>query len=331
MLSRDLGGIQQAFVDYSDALKMQNHKVMNISSLGAKINGHINSNFKLPNLGSFCFISKLFLKLLILVYKPDIVICHGNRAIIFTKAFNTDLTKIVGVAHNYSYKYLKKCDYILTLTNRLKNHLIQHGIPAGKLLQFSNMVRIENHYEARPFHSPITIGTFGRFVEKKGFIYLIDSISILIKKGYYVNLHIGGAGKEAEKLKNRTRELGLEQIVFFDGWIHDKKSFFNKIDIFCLPSIQEPFGIILLEAMQYSKPIVATKSGGPEELLIHGREGLIADIASSEELALNLEKLIKDQNFSMSLSKNAYDKLKEDYDIKILSEKLSAALINIVK
>ena len=50
MMSRDLGGIQQAYLDYSEALKMHNHEVINISSMSAKINQLLQSNHTLPNI-----------------------------------------------------------------------------------------------------------------------------------------------------------------------------------------------------------------------------------------------------------------------------------------
>ena len=109
MMSRDLGGIQQAYLDYSEALKMHNHEVINISSMNAKINQLLQSNHTLPNIGQWCIFSKILLRILIVFYKPKVIICHGNRAINFAKAFKQRNSIIIGVSHNYSYKYLKKC------------------------------------------------------------------------------------------------------------------------------------------------------------------------------------------------------------------------------
>ena len=59
MMSRDLGGIQQAYVDYHNALTMQKHEVINITSVSAQINQQLANNYSLLNLAPWCFLSKL--------------------------------------------------------------------------------------------------------------------------------------------------------------------------------------------------------------------------------------------------------------------------------
>jgi glycosyltransferase involved in cell wall biosynthesis len=113
--------------------------------------------------------------------------------------------------------------------------------------------------------------------------------------------------------------------------VKDKNSFFNQIDIFCLPSTSEPFGIILLEAIERSKPIIATSSGGPQEIIRDKQDGLIAKIESPEDLAVKIKLLINDKKMADEMSKSAYNRIKENYDIKIVSKKLSETLIGINK
>lgn len=338
MMSRDLGGIQQAFLDYADALNMQNHDVINITSYGAKINSSVKGKWCLPNLGSWCLLSKITLKLLIFFYKPDIIICHGNRAIIFSSFLRSKQIPMVGVSHNYSIKYLQKCDRILTLTNKLREHLINHNVPSEKIHMLPNMIKISQKFFPTLFHAPVIIGTIGRFVQKKGFIHLLEAISILKNKGYDIKLNIGGGGVDKEILVNMVRKLDINKEVLFLGWVSDKTNFFKNIDIFCLPSLDEPFGIILLEAMMFSKPIVATNSGGPEEIINHERDGLIVDIDDANQhrnlaknIASALEKMINESLNAQILSKNAYDKLINKYDTTVVSTQLTTILENILR
>lgn len=330
MLSRELGGIQQAYLDYSEALKVNNYDVINISSTGGLINKKLNSEFKLPNIGSWCIFSKIMLWLLVMIYKPKAIICHGNRAINFASAFKTKNTIIIGVAHNYTYKQLAKCDYVLTLTLALKEHLSKHGIHREKLLDLPNMIKITKEYEKRDFHFPIVIGSMGRFVAKKGYSHLIEAISILKTKGHHVKLIIGGDGEEKNILKAKIEKLDLAHEVYIEGWIDDKESFFEKIDIFCLPSISEPFGIIILEAMSFSKPVVATESGGPQEIIDHNVTGLLCMAGSAEHLAASLAKIISDKQLADDISYNAYLKLKEEYDAAIVAKRLSNLLTQLI-
>ena len=88
MVSRDLGGIQQAYLDYNEALENAGHIVINISSAYAQINDQLTDSIKLPTLTSWCIISKIYLRILIAIYRPDVIIGHGGRAINFAAALN---------------------------------------------------------------------------------------------------------------------------------------------------------------------------------------------------------------------------------------------------
>ena len=345
MMSRDLGGIQQSFVDYSDALALCGDEVINISSIGAKINSRHARKYSLPNLAPWCVFSKLYLKILTILLKPDIIICHGNRAISFASEFRFGIfdknIPIVGVAHNYSYKHLKKCDYVIALTENLQEHLVARGIASKQILRIPNMARVGREYKQKEFSSPaagspeaglpVVIGSFGRFVAKKGFVYLIEAINILKQNGHDVRLVLGGSGQDREMLKEKVQELKLEGEVSIEGWVTDKDAFFQQMDIFCLPSVVEPFGIILLEAMEHSKPIIATKSGGPEEVIRDNVDGLLARVESSEDLARKIEQLIMDQDLAHRLARSGYLRLKENYDINIVAKNLSNSLNRLIK
>jgi len=327
MMSRDLGGIQQAYVDYHNALTMQKHEVINITSVSAQINQQLANNYSLLNLAPWCFLSKLYLWLLALIHKPDLIICHGNRAVSFASTSKQKNIPIIGVSHNYSYKHLYKCDYILVLTDKLKEHLMQHGIDKKRLLSISNMTNVVHAYKAVPaYKNPVIIGSFGRFVQKKGFIYLIEAIKLLNQTNHNVQLLLGGDGPDKDALIQKTKELQLEEYIKFHGWVRDKDVFFQEIDLFCLPSTIEPFGIILLEAMEHSKPIIATKSGGPEEIIHDNIDGLLTKIESSQDLADKLSYAINNHAKAEQLAKSAHASLKENYDIKIVSKQLSEIL-----
>lgn len=330
MMSRDLGGIQQAYIDYQDALNMSGYKVVNISSMAAQINDQLVPSHKLPNIASWCILSKIILFFLYLKYRPKVVICHGNRAIQFTSLIKKKVPTI-GVAHNYSYKYLKKCDYVIYLTTALKTHLIDHGIVADKLLFLPNMVRINHKYCETTYSNPVVIGAMGRFVNKKGFVYLLEAIAELVSTGANPILLLGGDGEEKEHLTAKVQELNIASNVIFHGWVHDKEDFFSKIDIFCLPSTIEPFGIILLEAIEHSKPVIATRSGGPEDIIRDQEDGLLVVPFSGQELAVKLQKLITNPRYANKLAKSAYDRLISKYDIKIVSKQLSEIVEMVAK
>ena len=330
MMSRELGGIQQVFLDYDKALKMQNHQVFNIVSSGAAILNQVTDPIKLPNLFSRCLISKIALRILIWKYKPDIIIAHGGRAINFAKAFKPKSLPLVGVAHNYTYKRLKLCDYVIVLTEDLHKYMQAKGYNPGRLFLLGNMLEVKNKYQQRKFNNPIVIGSLGRFVEKKGFKYFIKATSILRKQSVNFKALLGGNGEEFEKLKKLVKKLGLQDTIKFIGWVDDKDKFFEQIDIFCLPSLHEPFGLVLLESMEYSVPIVSTDSEGPSEILRKNQDALIVKSGLPEEMASALMELINNPEKAAMLAESAYLRLLENYDMGVISKKLSTILSEII-
>ncbi|WP_341791160.1 glycosyltransferase family 4 protein [Rickettsia endosymbiont of Gonocerus acuteangulatus] len=327
MLSRDLGGIQQAFLDYNTALEMQNIEVINVTSYKAKINSFISSNFKIPNLLSFDLISVLVLKYKIYKTKPDIIIAHGNRAINFSKLAKTPKTKLIGIAHNYSIKALRGCDFVIALTHHMKEHLLKNNFSESKIFILPNMINITKEFTPnKSYKKPVVIGVLARFVAKKGVDVFINAIKILQDKNYEVQAVIGGNGEEQDNLTALVNKLNLQDKILFTGWVNDKDKFFEQIDIFCLPSLHEPFGIIVLEAMENSLPIVSTDTEGPSEILKHMQDRLICKARSPEDLAKSIAYLIDNPQKAEQFSQKAYLKLTQTYNIKVISEKLVTLL-----
>lgn len=323
MLSRDLGGIQQAFIDYDEALRSQGFKVYNITSIFARVNVLINKSLKLTNLGPWDIFSKLYLKFIILLLKPDIIITHGNRAIVFLDS--KSLSIIIGVAHNYSTKYLKKCDYIIALTKQRHECLIKENFLPSRIFTVPNMIRMPSVPKTKNYRQPIIIGTIARFVKKKGLDVFIRALARLKHEKFPFKAIIGGEGEEKHYLINLVKELGLREHVEFVGWTKDKEQFFQNIDIFALPSLSEPFGIIVLEAMAHKIPIIATKTEGPCEIIQDYRD-LLCDINSSDDLADKLITLMSNYSLAQKYVDSNYLRLKETYDIAVVSKKLSSYL-----
>lgn len=333
MLSRELGGIQESFLSYHKALSLAKHDVFNITNASAKINSYIKDYISLPCFLTWCPASILYLKYLIAKYKPDIIIAHGRRAVSFSYLAKTNQI-LTGVAHNYKIQHLiNKCDYIITITDHLKEYIVNAGVNRDMITTIPNMLSVNLDYITPKYDAShiVTIGTMGRFVHKKGFDNFLHAIKILRDKNLNIRVIIGGSGAEENSLKNLSQKLGLFNIVKFIGWVSDKEKFFSDIDIFCLPSKHEPFGIIILEAMHHSLPIISSDSEGPSEILANKKDALIFDKDSIEEMAWCLEKLILNPSEASIYSKSAYQKLISTYDIKRVSTILDSFINTIVQ
>jgi glycosyltransferase involved in cell wall biosynthesis len=335
MFGKKKGGIEQAFVDYAVALSDNDTKVTTLTFPGAPVLSLLPSSYNITqeyisNLGKWDLIAIWKLKRLINKIKPDAIITHGNRANILLRKATKDVP-VIGVCHNYQLKHIVKCDAVLSITNDLRKKLIMHGVQKENVHVIPNMVSItENTISKIKYSDPPIIGSMGRFVAKKGFKYMIEAAELLKLKAVPFKMVIAGDGPERENLKKLISEKNLLKHVELLPWVEDKSEFFNKIDIFCLPSLHEPFGIVLLEAMLHQKPVVTTDSEGPMEIVRPYHDALMANKQDARSLAISLEKLLNDKDLAYRLSKHAVETVKEKFDRQEIGEKIKAALEKII-
>jgi glycosyltransferase involved in cell wall biosynthesis len=113
--------------------------------------------------------------------------------------------------------------------------------------------------------------------------------------------------------------------------VHDKKAFYTGIDIFCLPSLHEPFCIVLLEAFVFGAPVIATDSEGPRDIITPNYDAVIVEKGNAEQLADALAALLQDSVRADNLAANAFVKVKMKYSIEVVCLQIEAALNEIVK
>jgi glycosyltransferase involved in cell wall biosynthesis len=97
--------------------------------------------------------------------------------------------------------------------------------------------------------------------------------------------YIAGHGSEESRIQAHIRSVGLETHVAMLGFRADVPSLINAADLFVLPSLAEPFGLVLLEAMALTRPVVATRAGGPVEIICQGQTGALVPPAAPTALA----------------------------------------------
>lgn len=157
------------------------------------------------------------------------------------------------------------------------------------------------------------IGCASRLVRWKGVHILVEAIKELRNRGHRdIRCVIMGAGKGQEysmeeELKIKVAQENLGKNIIFLGYKKDIYKYLPCFDIFTVPSIEkEAFGAAAVDAMMAGLPVVASKSGGLEEVVQDGVTGLLVTPGDSKELAQALEELLQKENKRLAMGANGY-------------------------
>jgi glycosyltransferase involved in cell wall biosynthesis len=213
-------------------------------------------------------------------------------------------------------KIWKDSSFVIANSQGLKE-LALRSEPKKEIGVIYNGVDIEEFFPSTKNRNPdqFTIICVSRVTPRKGIRFLIQAFKILSGRYDQTRLIIVGDGNEKKSLEDLVQSLDLKDKVEFAGAIgHDKVwEFYQRANIFVLPSLNEGMSNVMLEALACGLPIVATDTGGTKELLTDNLNGLVVKMKDSNDLAEKIEKLILNPELEKSMS----------LESRLLAEKLS--------
>ncbi len=142
-----------------------------------------------------------------------------------------------------------------------------------------------------PDGRPVVVSV-GRFVAFKGYAHLLDAAAVLDTTRPGVHWILVGDGGLRAELEAQARRLGLGAQVHFTGWRDDVPDILALGDLFVLPSTNEAFGRVLIEAMAMARAVVATDAGGVPEIVVDGETGVLVPPADPPALAAAVQALL---------------------------------------
>jgi glycosyltransferase involved in cell wall biosynthesis len=164
-----------------------------------------------------------------------------------------------------------------------------------------------------------TIVSCGRLIKPKNF----DGLLRAFKKVHEImpcRLIIIGEGEEHQHLYDLANELKISRHVEFTGYREDTNRFYSIADLFVLNSSFEGFGNVIVEAMACGLPVIATKCGGPEDIVIDGENGLLIPSNDENALARSIVQLLSDKNVRHSMAQKASVRAKL-FSAEVITEK----------
>ncbi|NBD32732.1 MAG: glycosyltransferase [Cyanobacteria bacterium] len=136
----------------------------------------------------------------------------------------------------------------------------------------------------------------GRIIPRKGLHFLLEACTTLKKQGYRnYTLLIVGEGQQRPELEAFCKKNNLEHCVKWIGKVdyQDIGNYFQAADVFILPTLEDTWGVVILEAMLFGKPILCSRGAGSSELIINGENGYVFDPKNRKELAQFMAKFIE--------------------------------------
>lgn len=311
MFSKVNGGLEQVFLNYIPALNSQGNLVIPIIHPKAEIKDSCPKEhlITIHNFNQHDFFAVHRLKKLIRIHQPNCIITHSYRAAYLFKKTKTKVPT-VAVCHVKGH-YNFGTDAIIALTEPMRQDIINSGIQEHRVFTIPNLIHLPGDIQYRePKDTSIPIiGVCARFAAIKGVDVFIHALAELKKRGIAFKAKIAGDGKEKEQYVKLIDHYDLDNEVTLLGWIEDRESFYQSIDIFCLPSREESFGLVVLESMMHSLPMVLTQLSGPLEIVGNSECALFVPPEDPIRMADALERLIKDKNMSRQLAFKAFQRV----------------------
>jgi glycosyltransferase involved in cell wall biosynthesis len=281
--------------------------------------------------------------------KPDLFHIHGNKSALVGRpaAFLAGVPAVVLTVHNFLvYRNARRpmrslanlaqrrltsgIDRIIAVSDSLKKNLVENeGLSASQIEVIHNGIDYDRWQEktvgSRPDsglkESGFAVLAVGRLVDWKGHDVLIKAAAEFRDASPDIQVAIAGEGPMRAELERLIRASGPEQNVSLLGHVADIRALLARADLFVLPSINEPFGIVLLEAMALGLPVIATDAGGVPEIITDDQNGVLVPPADAAALSRAISTLAADAAKRRRLGDCARITVKERFALQEIIER----------
>ena len=192
-----------------------------------------------------------------------------------------------------------------------------------KVIPFGAAIESKERVKYKDSKKVFKILFVGRLVERKGVKYLLEAIKILKEfEDFDTQLIVVGEGNRKNYLIEEKESLGLSsEDVIFTGRISEEELIrkYQICDIFVLPAIidskgdTEGLGVVLLEAMSFKKPVIASRVGGIVDIVKNKKTGILVNEKSPEEISSAIKFLIQNPKARKKLALNGYKFQKQNF------------------
>jgi glycosyltransferase involved in cell wall biosynthesis len=202
----------------------------------------------------------------------------------------------------------------LKVAKRTKSVIVPLGLEIDRFLRCEER-RGELRKKIGVSDDTLLIGIVGRLVPIKNHKMFLD-VARLVKNaalGVKVKFAIIGDGELRSHLETTVREMGLNDVVIFTGWMADLPMVYADLDIVCLTSLNEGTPVSIIEAMAAGKAVIATDVGGVRDLFDNGANGILVRDDDSREFFSALVSIIRDGEKKKAFGRNGREFVSKRY------------------
>lgn len=228
--------------------------------------------------------------------------------------------------------WLRCYDRVICVSEDLYRKCREYGVRHGRLVLLENCIdatefsRTMTTVEAKARlgipASRLLIGAVGRLSAEKGFDILIRAVNRLLQSGLDVQLVIIGNGDEHSRLQQLITELGLESSVMLLGFRSDVVQYYQAMDVFALSSLREGLPNVLLEAMAFEVPVVATRIAGIPRVIRDGETGILVEAGEVESLSQAIGRLLENSELRTTLGRAARKRIESNHSFMTRMQRL---------
>ena len=330
--SRSWGGAEMSAVKLASQMALRGHSVTFVAHPDSRIISELDTTRidVVPLKVSFGLGIAALMNIRSIIKKKNIQIIHCHRSgdlgsfwimslmgtmppIILDRQVSSKIIK-KDLYHREVYRRVSK---IFVLSGYLERNMLDTApVTPKQLVVIPGGIRLESYVRSEETRkhirsewgidsSSVVIGCVSRIDEQKGLMKLVHAFAKLIIRVPSVRLVIVGeptVGEPAfaEELHRRIVELGIAKEILFPGYRSDIPQVLSAFDIFTLPSYEESFGYVFIEAMAAGLPVVATNAGGVPEIVEAGVTGILCAPKNEDEIYMALYKLVQQKELRIN-------------------------------
>ncbi len=244
--------------------------------------------------------------------------------------------------HAYAELLADPSSHFLTVAGYLRDKLIEVGAPPERVFVWHRGTNLAEFIQiARPptAERPVRLIISARFYEVKGHEYALRAIAKLRSEGRSVELVLLGDGPLKDQMHGLAAELGITDQVQFVGQVaHDEvKRHLHAADVYLHPSVSCAEGRVegvpnaIMEAHATGLPVVATRHGGIEEVVVDGQTGFLVDERDADQLADRIGRLVDNRELRLEMGRRGRAHIEQEFNLELQARRLAARILHTIK